>query len=447
MKQRSISGGRYMAASFLVVLLCGCTRYHPKPLPTAPDLTATPQLTVPARSFWLPGLAPHPIPSEGLDEITVQMLAVFNNPGLKAARLQAGVASAQLLQAGLLPDPQFGAGFATSALNYGGELGLNEDIQALITRGAARAAAAASSKQVNLNILWQEWQIAESARELFIQARWDDELLAVLSANEHLLADRVQRDQAAMQRGDQTSTAVSVDLVAQTDAQTSLRLLQTDTSANRHQLNELLGLQPDVQLHLIGRVTPTSISRATFDASLADLPRHRVDLLALQAGYQSQEENVRRSILAQFPSMSAGVLLERDPVEGVNAFGPQVSITLPVFDRNRGHIAIERATREALHQAYQAQLDAADAQAHQVWDAILILSAQVRDLDQQLPALKQTASAADQSKRQGNLDAGVYTVLETDLLAKEAESIRLHASLDRAQSALNMLLGLPFQAP
>jgi hypothetical protein len=30
-------------------------------------------------------------------------LAVFNNPSLKAARLQSGVARAQVLQAGLLP--------------------------------------------------------------------------------------------------------------------------------------------------------------------------------------------------------------------------------------------------------------------------------------------------------------------------------------------------------
>ncbi len=437
----------HVAACLLTLLLSGCTTYHPKPLPTAPDLTAAPELTVPARQFWLPGLPPHPISAEGLDETTVLMIAVFNNPDLKAARLQSGVASAQLLQAGLLPDPQLSAGFATSALNYGGGLGLSEDIQALITRGAAKAAAAASGKQVSLNILWQEWQIAESAREFFIQARADDELLAVLTASDHLLSDRYHRDQAAMQRGDQTSTTVSVDLTALSDAEASLRLLQTDINLTRHQLNELLGLQPDVQLHLIGPIAQAVITPAQFQEALAALPRHRADLLALQAGYQSQEATVRRSILAQFPSMSAGVLLERDPVEGVNAFGPQVTLTLPVFNRNRGQIAIQRATRDGLRQTYQAQLDTATSQADQVWNATLILSAQLHDLDAQLPALQQAAEVADQSMRKGNLDEGIYVTLQSNVLAKQAEAIRLRASRDRAQSALAILLGLPFQTP
>ena len=437
----------HVAACLLTLLLTGCASYHPRPLPTAPDLTSAPELTVPARQYWLPGLPPHPISAEGLDETTVLMLAVFNNPDLKAARLQSGIASAQLLQAGLLPDPQLSTGFATSALNYGGGLGLNEDIQALITRGAAKAAAAASSKQVDLNILWQEWQVAENARELFIQVRTNDELLTVLTASDYLLSNRYHRDEAAMQRGDQTSTTVSVDLTALSDEEASLRLLQTDINLTRHQLNELLGVQPDVHLHLIGPVAPSPIAPAQFQEALAALPYHRADLLALQAGYQSQEENVRRSILAQLPSMSAGVLLERDPVEGVNAFGPQVTLTLPVFNRNRGQIAIQRATRDALRQTYQAQLDAATSQADQVWNAIQILSAQLHDLDAQLPTLEKSAEAANQSVHQGNLDAGIYVTLQSNLLTKQAEAIRVRASLDRAQSALAILLGLPFQAP
>ncbi len=447
MNQSLVLRRSYVAACLLTLLVCGCASYHPKPLPTAPDLTSAPELTVPARQFWLPGLPPHPISAEGLDETTVLTLAVFNNPDLKAARLQSGIASAQLLQAGLLPDPLLSAGFATSALNYGGGLGLNEDIQALVTRGAAKAAASASSKQVNLNILWQEWQIAEGARELFIQARTDDELLAVFTASDHLLCDRYQRDQAAMQRGDQTSTTVSVDLTALSDAEASVRQLQTDINLTRHQLNELLGLQPDVQLHLIGPIGAAPIAPAQFQEALAALPRHRADLLALQAGYQSQEENLRRSILAQFPSMSAGVLLERDPVEGVNVFGPQVTLTLPVFNRNRGQIATQRATRDVLRQTYQAQLDAATSQADQVWNATRILSAQLQDLDAHLPALQQAAEAAEQSMRKGNLDEGIYVTLQSNVLAKQTEAIRLRASLDRTQSALAILLGLPFQAP
>jgi outer membrane protein TolC len=435
------------AGLLLSIALCGCAHYRPNPLPTAPDLQKTPELTVPARQFWLPGLPPHSVSPKGLDETTVITLAVFNNPDLKAARLQAGVADAQLLEAGLLPDPQFDANFATSALNYGGVLGLSQDIQALLTRGAAKASAKAAQQQVNLNILWQEWQVAEKARELFIQARSDTQLQGVLNSTRSLLDDRYRRDRAAMKRGNETAGVVAADLIALADADTSLRQLQTEVNLNRHQLNALLGLQPDVQLHLIGPVEMRALSRSQFDAAVAALPQRRADLLALQAGYQSQEQNLRRAVIAQFPALSAGVELERDPVEGVNAFGPQVSLTLPVFNRNRGQIAIQRATRKLLRQTYQARFDAAQSQADEVWKATQIMQAQLKDLDAQLPLLEKTAAAAEQSFRQRDLNATLYVSLESNLLAKQAEAIRLRASLESARSALRTLLGLPFDAP
>ncbi len=447
MKRSFCPHWREITVCLLGLMLSGCATYRPHPLPTAPDLTRAPELIVPARQFWLPGLSPHPISPDGLDETTVVMLAVFNNPDLKAARLQAGVASAQLLEAGLLPDPQFGAGFATSALNYGGALGLSEDIQALITRGAAKAAAQATQRQVNLNILWQEIQVAERARELFIQARADDRLQDVLQASQVLLQDRYRQDQTAMERGDETAGTVSADLILVTEADATLRQLQTEVNLTDHELNELLGLQPDVQLHLIGPTQLPPLTQGQFDEALTALPHRRTDLLALAAGYHSQEENLRKAILAQFPSLTAGVNLERDPVEGVNAFGPEVTLTLPVFNRNRGQIAVQKATREALREAYQANLDAAESQADQVWKATRIMDAQLKNLYAQLPLLEKTATAAEQSYRQGNLDGGLYVSLESNLRSKQAEAIRLQTSLDNAQSTLSTLLGLPFKAP
>ncbi|MGH9586463.1 MAG: TolC family protein, partial [Acidobacteriaceae bacterium] len=323
-------------------------------------------------------------------------------------------------------------------------LGLSEDIQALITRGAAKAAAKAQQKQVNLNILWQEWQVAEKARELFIQVRTDGQLQKVLGATRDLLADRYHRDQAALQRDNVTSSTVSADLAVLADADTGLRQVQRDANLARHQLNQLLGLEPDVRLHLIGPVAIAPLSQAQFTAAVAALPHRRADLLALQAGYQSQEENVRRAILAQFPSSSAGVEQSRDPVEGVNSLGVNVNLTLPIFNRNRGQIAVQRATRAVLRQTYQAQLDTAENQGDQVWKATQIMAVQLRDLEAQLSKLEKTATAAEQSFRQGNLDAGLYVSLQSSLLAKQAEAIRLRASLDNAQSALRTLLGLPY---
>ena len=429
------------------LLLCGCAHYRPSPLPAAPDLARTPQLTVPAAQFEAPGLAPHAISPRGLDATTVMTLAVFNNPGLKAARLRQNVAGAQLLQAGLLPDPQLGAGFASSALNYGGVLTLNQDIQSILLRGAARAAAKASQAQVHLNILWQEIQVAERARELFILARSDERLLKVLEADRSLLTGNYRRARTAMERGDETITAVASDLTVLGNADTALRQLQIQINLAQHQLNALLGLEPGAQLHLIGQARLSPLTRREFEEAVSALPRRRVDLLALQAGYQSQEASVRRAILAQFPSLNAGLDLERDPVEGVNAFGPEVALTLPLFNRNRGVIAIQRATRALLRQQYQAQLDAAAGQADEIWKANAVMAAQLKDLDAQLPVLKSTAEAAEKNLVENKVGARLYVTAESNYLTQQAEEIQLRAALENGRSALSTVLGLPFDAP
>jgi outer membrane protein TolC len=156
---------------------------------------------------------------------------------------------------------------------------------------------------------------------------------------------------------------------------------------------------------------------------------------------------VREAILKQFPNLSAGVTYSRDPVEGVNSFGPNVALSLPIFNRNRGDIAIQRATRSVLRQKYQARLDQAVGQASQVWNATEIMKSQLRDLDARVAALRETATAAKQGFDQGNISAALYVNVESSLLTSEAEEIQLRASLGNAQSALDTLLGVPFAAP
>jgi len=62
---------KVLAISLGCLILCGGARYRPLPLSLQPDLARVPDLTAPASQYWLPGLAPHPVPHNGLDEISV----------------------------------------------------------------------------------------------------------------------------------------------------------------------------------------------------------------------------------------------------------------------------------------------------------------------------------------------------------------------------------------
>jgi hypothetical protein len=104
----AFSFSRGLTVLAILMLLGACTTYKPQPLPEGPDLeTQVPRLKINVRQLPLPLLRSHPFnPENGLDMIEVAILAVINNPDLKARRRQAEVARAQLFDARLLPDPQ-----------------------------------------------------------------------------------------------------------------------------------------------------------------------------------------------------------------------------------------------------------------------------------------------------------------------------------------------------
>lgn len=440
-----------VAAWLLPLLLTACATYHPRPLPAQPDLLDTPPLTVPVSQLRIPGLEPHPFdPSNGLDATEVVILAVVNNPMLKAARRKAGVAQAELFSAGLLPDPQLSIGLefpisGVSSLTNGYSLGVAQILTSLVTRGAAVARARAHVRQVNLHILWQEWQVAQKARELFIEARTQTRLRQVFRQARRLSLRQYHRDQAALKRGNVTLATVSADLVGLINANTRLCRLKRQASNTRHALHLLLGLETGVELHLVGDIEPAPLSQARFKTAVATLAQRRADLLALHAGYQSQEQALRKAILSQFPAFHVGLTQTVD-TDGVHTIGIDVSLSLPVFNRNRGAIAVQRATRAALYHAYQARLDEAVNNAHRVWSAIQIMTKELKALYARLADLRQMTSAAERSFQRGSLAVDTYIRLRSSLLAKRADAIRLHASLAKARAALMTLLGMPFQA-
>lgn len=439
---RSIS---LFAAAASALFFAGCATYRPLPLPTGPDLTGASPLTVPAARLGLPGLAPHPInPGRPLDETSVIILAVLNNPELKARRLEAGVAKAQLLEAGLLPDPQISGSLSRSATHGGYSLGLAEDIRALITRPHALAAARARQRQVNLEILWQEWQVAARAEQLFIRSDADRRLQAVLTEDRDLMRARRRADAEALRRNEITAGTVSADLAALAAVETRLRRTELELNQTHHALAGLLGLNPDAPLRLGAPGRGRPISAATFRAAVAALPRHRADLLALKAGYQSREQRLREAILAQFPSLSAGVEQARSAEEGVRTIGLTVNLTLPLFNRNRGRIAVGRATRAELRQAYQARLDRAVVETDRVRKAIQIMERHDRALAHQVSELRRTARAAEQELRRGDLDLASALRMHADYVSAQAESIRSRAALEQARATLRILLALPF---
>ena len=436
---------------FAALLLTGCASYRPLPLDTQARAPANPaDIKVDAATMPLPALRHHVFdPANGLDMTEVAMLAVANNPQLKLARDDLGIAHAQAFAAGLLPDPVLGvardypiSGPATStAFN----LGLSYDVGALLTHTTAVQAARASARQVDLNLLWLEWQVVAQARQLFIRHDYQARSLALLRQEETLLRQRHARMLRAYQHGDVTLDAVSADLASLQAVQTRANGVERQLVATAQALNALLGLSPRARLDLVGASAVPQVSTAGVRRDLAELPRRRPDLLALKAGYDSEEARMRQAILQQFPALNIGFVRARD-TGGVNTRGFQVSLTLPIFNRNRGNIAIEKATRQRLHDEYAARLMSARADVERILQDQVLLERQRGEIEQGIALTAQTLKGADAALARGDLSETDYVLLKTAWLNRRLDLLAIDETLQEQQAALQTLLGGPLPA-
>jgi outer membrane protein TolC len=424
---------RLVGWTLLVAALGGCATYRPLPLPAHADS--------PRQLTDLRGAATMALP---LDAAGLQRLVLLNNPELRSARAQHDVAQAQMLQAGLLPNPSLsgnvgylfsGTGDATAW-----SASLSEDIRALVTLAPRRASARAAAAQVDASLLWQEWQTVGKARLLFVDLVEGQRLLALQQHATELLEQRGQRLRQAIAEGNGDLGSASADLAAAADAHTALNDLQRRLAQQRHELAAMLGLVPDATIPLQPALPPAELDVAAVQQAAQSIERRRPDLVALQLGYRSQEASLRAAVLAQFPVLSFGYSASQDNSRVRNG-GPSISLDLPLFDRNQGNIAIARATRQQLHDEYAARLNAA----HNELAALLSEQAQA---SAQLAALRPLALAATRDAAQatsawqgGLIDLRSYVDLGAAALARQSAVIALEQALLEQQSALDTLIG------
>ena len=434
----------------LILGMAGCTLYTPKPLATTPSLLRDlPHLVAKADRQPLPDLASHPVnPDHGLDMTEVEMLAVTNNPDLKVVRDERGIAAAQLMAAGILPNPQLTAGLdhptssgpgLVNAFNFG----LSYDVGSLITRNASIGAADSAARKVDWSVLCQEWQVVQKARLLFIQIASQEKIRQQLQEYRSLLADRYQRSSQALAAGNLTADATSASLAELQVVSSRLNELERRDSQSRHDLNALLGLTPEINLNLTGQINLPKLSDAEVAVFLKELPQRRPDLLALQAGYASQEEQFRQAVLAQFPALNIGLTRARD-TSGINTTGLGVTLTLPFFDRNQGNIAIARATRQHLRDEYQARLDAAYGEAASLEEQIRLATEQHQATTAALPELESILKRARSALDAGNMEFATFAGLQASLFEKRLEALALEQSILEQRAILQTLVGSDF---
>ena len=427
--------------------LAGCAAYRPMNVPATDSLRREVRsLTVDVSSLPDARLRSHRFdPGDGFDITEIAMLAVANNPELKALRADAGVARAQAFSAGLLPDPQLALttdrvmGQAPgSTFAYNG--GVTFDVAAILARSSSHAAADADSHKADLDLLWQEWQTVAKARLLFVKIDAMTRTQGLLATEREALRTRLEAAQAAVAKGLISQEQAAPLLSACEDAARQWNDLERQRNQARHDLNALVGVAPEIELALVGDPDTPTLTADDVRDGLAQAPRTRPDLLALRAGLEAQDDKYRGAIQAQFPAITVGPTRARD-TSNVNTWGLSLGIALPLFNRNRGNIAIESATRDKLLVDYQQRLDTDAIESHRLLAEEGILRRQSQEIEASLPLLQRVAERARQAYEARNLDAFGLTTAEGVLLARRIEQVNTQQALQEQAIALQALLG------
>jgi cobalt-zinc-cadmium efflux system outer membrane protein len=437
----------------LTGLLGACATYHALPLEDAPleggmSVPGTPVpsvLSADAAKLDRPYLTPEPVDlTKPLDANAVGLIAVLENTDLKALRAKAGITTAQAFAARLLPDPTLNFSYdrlvtgPDSLDNLAGQV--VQDIVLLRDRKVIAAQGRAQVEQVRLDLAWAEWQTAGAARLQAVRVVALEQAVALGRASKLSAQSLLDASLRAALRGDLPGDPVQANRLAALDAADKLRTNEAALGAARAELVRLLGLLPGTVLRLVDAplaVPPLDAAR------LFEIARtRRDDLHALQAGYAAQEAGVRKAVLDQFPTLGLGLAATRDT--GSNKLlGAAVNFTLPLWNRNRGGIAIAEATRASLKADYEARLFQTRSDIALAVNGIAIAQGSVTELTAQLPALERYAAGSAKASARGDLARATATLAEQTLRDRQAALVAARQAVSEQMIALELLTGAP----
>lgn len=356
--------------------------------------------------------------------------ALNSAPTVEAAAARVRAARANLLQAGVLPNPQLGLeveNFGTSRAYRGfssseATLSLSQTIEIGGKRGARSGLAAASRKAADYDYAAARLDLAREVRRAFTEAVAAEAELRLAEDRRKLAGEVVRSVKGRVDAGREPVLQQRRSEIAHQQAEIDLKNVSRRLLVARNQLAILTDLQP-------ASLVLDSSWFATIEAgSLVDPDggAESIELLQRQAELDRSRAEIAMETSRAVPdlTLSAGVRRFQDTDD--TAFIAGISIPIPVFDQNRG--AITRARENA--NAAEAELRAARRVRAQELAKAQALLAEARDnavtlRESIVPAAEQAFRFASEGYSQGKFS--YLEVLEAQRALFEARRSQIDA--------------------
>jgi cobalt-zinc-cadmium efflux system outer membrane protein len=295
--------------------------------------------------------------ADPLTEEAAVRIAVLNNRDVRAALARQGVASAELVQAGLLQNPVFTANAKLFDSGTEIEVGIVQSFLEIFFLSARRRVAEVELDAVQARIASELVGLVHDVRRAFVEVRAAEATLAM--ERENLRAAEASRELMAMlhRAGNVLDPELTAEELGLAEAKLGVARGETGLFESRESLNVLLGLWGEdvtwtvagpVERDELGEVEVSAVEGRAVAASLA-LAQMRAEATA-----RAREAGIVR--WEAYLEPEAGAVAKKEVDESEWGVGPEIGFAVPLFDTGAARRA---AAAESLRESLARQVSAA----------------------------------------------------------------------------------------
>jgi outer membrane protein TolC len=352
----------------LVLALAGCASFSPDGGFGAVQKAAADRLGTPAQLAW----ARQPEDQDRIERRVAELLArplgvddavqvaLLNNRGLQAAYAELGIAEAEVVQAGRLPNPGFSFGRFTKGDEVELERGFHVNLARLVAMPLVQRLEARRFGQVQATVAMQVLALAADTRKAWVlavaaeeSARYSRQVMQAAEAGAELA-----RRMAQVGNFNKLQQAREQGFYA--DAALNLARAEQHRRATRERLTRLLGLWGEQTAFGLPERLPDLPGQPR---ELPEIERtalaQRLDVAAARLGAEATARSLGLSRTTRFVNVLELGLVRNSSNEAPTQRGWEISVELPLFDWGEARVArAESVYMQALHRAAETAVNA-----------------------------------------------------------------------------------------
>jgi cobalt-zinc-cadmium efflux system outer membrane protein len=431
---------RWAVAAVVALTVAGC---HTPPacdrgnVAHAVEARFGPNLAPPARPDQVivpPGLA------EGrpLAEDEAVVLALWNNAAFHEALVELDLTRADLVQAGLLPNPEFLYYFQAPQKPF--RYLIDFALESLWLRPIRLKAAAAENRRACARLTQLALDLIRDTRQAYADLHLAADRVRVAERSVALREQVLALAEARLKEGVGSPLDVTTARIDALLARQDLTRVGYDVTAAGERLRNLTGLSGYNFPLLPDEAAFEARTALSVDELVAEALGGRPDAAAADSAARAAEHRVRFAKLGWFRFL--GILDATTGTVTDHVFGPGLRVTVPIFNRNQGGIARAEADLEMLerrrltvHNQIVQDVRTAHARYQQARAELDLLRGKTR------PEVETSIRRAETAFKDGTVTYLIVLESQRQLIDTYAREAQLYADLRRAWAELERSVG------